>query len=82
MSRPTGRSLPCLALVGLAACGVSAGRPPDGAPMTDAKICGTHANPGILSLDAFGPSAGSIVVNQTIIHGFIVLNAPAEFNNF
>lgn len=48
----------------------------------DGGICGTHSNPGVLKLTDVLPATGSTVVNQGIVHGFTIVNAPAEFTSF
>jgi len=70
-----------LLAAGVVACGDGA-HGVDGAVNTEAGICGTHAAPGILSLANLSPAMGATVANQNIVHGFTVLGAPAEFNNF
>jgi hypothetical protein len=70
-----------LLCLGLAACGGGGSGGDDAAATADA-FCGTHANPGILKVTNLTPAAGAIVNNQAIDHGFTVVNAPAQFNNF
>jgi hypothetical protein len=45
-------------------------------------VCGTQANPGILTVTGRSPALGATVVNQGIVHRFVVENAPAIFVNF
>ncbi len=68
--------------VALAACSDSGSGNADGAAGTDGSVCGTHAHPGVLKLTGLSPAIGSTVVNQGIVHGFVVVNAPAVFTNF
>jgi hypothetical protein len=75
------RSLPTLLCLGLAACSGGGSGGEDAAATADA-FCGTHANPGILKVTNLTPAPGAIVNNQAIDHGFTVVNAPAQFNNF
>jgi hypothetical protein len=82
VSRAAQPVLLCLCLAGVAACGVSAGNSPDVAAASEAGICGTSAQPGILKVANLSPPLGSTVANQAIVHGFTVVNAPAQFNNF
>lgn len=49
---------------------------------TGSSVCGTYDNPGILKVTGLSPALGSTVVNQGIVHGFVVENAPAVFVNF
>jgi hypothetical protein len=48
----------------------------------DAGFCGTHENPGVLVPTELSPALGATVVNQSIVHSFTIVNAPAEFNSF
>ena len=52
------------------------------AASAEAGFCGTHENPGILQLDGRTPPLGGTVNNHDIVHGFTVVDAPAEFRNF
>jgi hypothetical protein len=54
-------------------------------PPTDAStgvVCGTYDNPGILKVTGRSPAIGATVLNQGIVHGFVVENAPAVFTTF
>jgi hypothetical protein len=66
----------------LTACSDSGSDNADGAAGIDGGACGTHAHPGVLKLAGVSPAPGSTVVNQGIVHGFVVVNAPAVFTNF
>lgn len=65
----------------LAGCGGASVHTVDAAS-AEAGFCGTHANPGILQLDGRTPPIGGTVNNHDIVHGFTVIDAPAEFRNF
>ena len=65
----------------LAGCGGASVHPVDAAAEA-AGFCGTHDNPGILQLEGLMPPLGATVDNHDIVHGFTVLDAPAEFRNF
>jgi hypothetical protein len=69
----------CVSAV-LVACGGGGSNSADSA--VDASGCGTHANPGILKLTGLTPATGTSVLNQNIVHGFVVENAPAFFTAF
>jgi hypothetical protein len=71
-----------LLLTQLAACGGLAERTDGAVVAADSGRCGTHANPGVLTLTSLVPALGSTVPNQTIVHGFTVVGAPAVFTNF
>jgi len=64
----------------LVACGGGGSNSADSA--VDAGACGTHANPGILKLTGLTPATGTTVLNQNIVHGFVVEKAPAIFTSF
>jgi len=66
----------------LAACdsGSATTNPADAS--TGSSVCGTHASPGILKVTGLSPAIASTVINQHIVHGFVVENAPAFFTNF
>lgn len=68
--------------VALTACGDGGSGGADGAVGTDGAVCGTYANPGVLQLTGLSPAPGSTVLNQGIVHGFVVVDAPAIFTNF
>lgn len=68
--------------VSLSACGDSGSSNADSADGGGGGVCGTHANPGVLKVNARSPALGSTVVNHAIVHGFVVVNAPAIFTNF
>jgi hypothetical protein len=72
--------LAALALVALGGCGDASIETVDAA--IDGGVCGTRGAPGILTLTSLTPAAGATVHNQAIVHGFTVVRAPAEFNNF
>jgi hypothetical protein len=80
----TGRriALLCLVFFHLAACGGPSTHTDGAAAPADARLCGTHANPGILNITALSPAPGATVANQAIVHGFTVVGAPADFKNF
>ena len=63
------------------ACGDASITPPSDAS-ADSSACGTSSNPGILKVTGLSPAIGATVVNQRIVHGFVVENAPAVFVNF
>jgi hypothetical protein len=65
-----------------ASCGEGASVHGIDATVPDGGFCGTHANPGILKLENLEPPMGATVANQNIVHGFTVVNAPAEFSHF
>jgi hypothetical protein len=69
------------ALALLAGCGGASVHPGDAA-VAEAGWCGTHDDPGILMLADLMPPLGATVDNHDIVHGFTVLDAPAEFRNF
>lgn len=69
-----------VALVALGGCGDASIETVDAA--IDGGVCGTRGAPGILTLTGLSPAAGATVHNQAIVHGFTVVRAPAEFNNF
>jgi hypothetical protein len=48
----------------------------------DSAVCGTHEAPGILTLSSLKPAKDASVVNQTIVHSFTVLGAPADYRSF
>jgi len=64
------------------ACGGSSSSGFDGAIDAAVGVCGTHAEPGILKLTGRSPAMGESVPGQTIVHGFVVENAPAIFTAF
>ena len=65
------------------ACGGSGGSSSlDGAIDAAVGVCGTHAEPGILKLTGRTPAIGASVLDQNIVHGFVVENAPAIFTAF
>jgi hypothetical protein len=67
----------------LLACGDSGSGSADTAVTADGGVvCGTQANPGVLKLTGLSPAIGSTVVNQGIVHAFLVMKAPAVFTNF
>ena len=74
-------SILCWLAVALVACGGGSSSA-DGAVEAGGGVCGTHANPGILRLTGLTPAMGASVLNQSIVHGFVVENAPAIFTNF
>lgn len=76
--------LPLGLVVALAigACDSGATNPTSNDAGMGGSVCGTHANPGILKLTGLSPALGATVVNQGIVHGFVVENAPAVFTNF
>jgi hypothetical protein len=65
----------------LAGCGEASVHTVD-AVVAEAGFCGTHDNPGILKLEGLAPPMGATVNNRDIVHGFTVIDAPAEFRNF
>ena len=72
----------CVCLATCAACGDDTRYPDSGAAPAEAGICGTHADPAILTLTSLTPALGTTVANHAIVHGFTVVRAPAQFNNF
>jgi hypothetical protein len=50
--------------------------------VADAAVCGTHSNPGILTLSSLSPAPGASVPNRNIVHRFTVVNAPGEYPDF
>jgi hypothetical protein len=66
----------------LAACGSASITPPTNNDAGANGACGTYDNPGILKLTGLSPAIGTTVVNQGIVHGFVVENAPAIFDHF
>ncbi len=71
--------LSCWISVLLGACG---GGDSGGGVDANTVVCGTHDDPGVLQVIDILPALGSTVVNQGIVHGFTVVNAPAIFSNF
>ena len=64
------------------ACGGSGSSSADSAVDAAGGVCGTHADPGILKITGRTPAIGASVLNQNIVHGFVVENAPAIFAAF
>jgi hypothetical protein len=64
------------------ACGGSGSSSADSAVDAAGGVCGTHADPGILKITGRTPAIGASVLNQNIVHGFVVENAPAIFTSF
>jgi hypothetical protein len=50
--------------------------------VADAAVCGTHSNPGILTLSNLAPALGASVPNRNIVHRFTVVNAPGDYYDF
>ena len=73
-------SILCCVSAVLVSCGGGGTSRADSA--VDTGGCGTHANPGILRLTGLIPAMGASVLNQSIVHGFVVENAPAFFTAF
>jgi hypothetical protein len=71
-----------VAALAIGACDSGATNPTDLDASAGSTVCGTHAKPGILKLTGRSPAIGATVVNQGIVHGFVVENAPAVFTNF
>jgi hypothetical protein len=64
-----------LAAALLAACGDDGSTP-------DSGICGTSDKPGVLKLGGLTPATHASVVNQSIVHSFTVVDAPADYHTF
>lgn len=80
--RSLGAALCWISAAALVACGGSNSSSLDGAIDAAAGVCGTHAEPGVLKLTGRTPAIGASVPGQTIVHGFVVENAPAIFTAF
>jgi hypothetical protein len=50
--------------------------------VADAAVCGTHSNPGILTLSNLAPALGASAPNRNIVHRFTVVNAPGDYYDF
>lgn len=50
-----------------------------GSPATSTKSCGTLTSPEALSVKDVVPASGSLVPNESIVHGFTVVAAPGLF---
>jgi hypothetical protein len=49
--------------------------------VADSGVCGTHSNPGILTLTGVTPAPGATVLNRNIVHSFTVVRAPGDFKS-
>lgn len=50
-----------------------------GTTSTSTKSCGTLASPEVLGIKDVVPASGSLVPNESIVHGFTVVAAPGLF---
>jgi len=66
----------------LVACGGGGSNSVDSAMDAGSGVCGTYAEPGTLKVTGRTPAIGASVLNQSIVHSFVVENAPAIFTAF